>query len=121
MDGTTENTFVLVSVILNNGESNETSTISYSKSKLVQAVALVYECGEDLQTKAVCLDKGLDFDVGDVISADMGPLAGNRLFRGGEVSILLHEEKIIAEIDEGSDGKILRGLDCLTSVFHCVS
>lgn len=50
-----------------------------------QAVALVFECGEDRKTKAVCLDKGLDFDVGDVIAADLGPLAGNRLFRGGEV------------------------------------
>lgn len=48
-------------------------------------MALVFECGDGQKTKAVCLDKGLDFDVGDVITADLGPLADNRLFRGGEV------------------------------------
>lgn len=46
----------------------------------------MFEHGADRKTKAVCLDKGLDFDVGDVIGADLGPLSGNRLFRGGEVS-----------------------------------
>lgn len=51
-----------------------------------QAVALVYEHGEGYTTKAVCVDKGLDFLVGEMTSADCGPLADNRLFRGGEVN-----------------------------------
>lgn len=50
-----------------------------------QAVALVYEHGEGGPTRAVCVDKGLDFTIGEMSSGDLGPLANNRLFRGGEV------------------------------------
>lgn len=50
-----------------------------------QAVALVYEHGEGGPTRAVCVDKGLDFTIGEMSSGDLGPLTNNRLFRGGEV------------------------------------
>lgn len=50
-----------------------------------QAVALIYEHGEGGPTRAVCVDKGLDFTIGEMSSGDLGPLANNRLFRGGEV------------------------------------
>lgn len=50
-----------------------------------QAVALVYEHQEGQPSKAVCVDKGLDFTIGEMSSSDLGPLTNNRLFRGGEV------------------------------------
>ena len=31
------------------------------------------------------MDKGLEFTIGEMSSGDLGPLADNRLFRGGEV------------------------------------
>lgn len=51
----------------------------------LQSVVLVYEHGEGLQTKGVIVDKGLEFTIGEMSSVDLGPLANNRLFRGGEV------------------------------------
>lgn len=50
-------------------------------------MALVYEHAEGQATRAVCLDKGLAFTLGEMVfsDADIGPLANNRLFRGGDV------------------------------------
>lgn len=45
----------------------------------------MYEHGEGQMTRAVCVDKGLDFTIGEMSSGNLGVLANNRLFRGGEV------------------------------------
>lgn len=68
-------------------EDEQTVSSSYLHSLFVhrQAVALVYEHGEGGPTRAVCVDKGLDFTIGEMSSGDLGPLTDNRLFRGGEV------------------------------------
>lgn len=46
---------------------------------------MVYEHAEGQPTRAVCIDKGLDFTIGEMSGGDLGPLADNRLFRGGDV------------------------------------
>lgn len=46
----------------------------------------MYEHGEGQPTRAVCVDKGLDFTIGEMSGGDLGRLADNRLFRGGDVS-----------------------------------
>lgn len=50
-----------------------------------QSVALVYEHGEGRVTKAVAVDKGLEFTIGEMTNVGAGQLSNNRLFRGGEV------------------------------------
>lgn len=52
-----------------------------------QAVALVYEHEEGGPSRAVCVDKGLDFTIGEMSTGDLGPLSNNRLFRGGDVRL----------------------------------
>ncbi|CAM9325324.1 unnamed protein product [Chrysoparadoxa australica] len=49
----------------------------------MKSVALVIEV-TDAGTRAVCLDRGSPFTVGEMTGADIGPLRENRLYRGGE-------------------------------------
>eukprot|EP00612_Vaucheria_litorea_P003070 CAMPEP_0171469768 /NCGR_PEP_ID=MMETSP0945-20130129/11497_1 /TAXON_ID=109269 /ORGANISM="Vaucheria litorea, Strain CCMP2940" /LENGTH=228 /DNA_ID=CAMNT_0011999007 /DNA_START=184 /DNA_END=866 /DNA_ORIENTATION=+ len=48
-----------------------------------KSVALIYEYSNEA-TKAVVLDKGTPFTIGEMTSLNVGPLHENRLFRGGE-------------------------------------
>eukprot|EP00903_Cladosiphon_okamuranus_P009078 g8679.t1 len=78
-----------------------------------KAVALVYEHGEGGPTRAVCVDKGLDFTIGEMSSGDLGPLADNRLFRGGEeggeVAIMIHSHDIMGARPLGDTGLFVGG------------
>ncbi|CAM9229587.1 unnamed protein product, partial [Hapterophycus canaliculatus] len=78
-----------------------------------KAVALIYEHGEGGPTRAVCVDKGLDFTIGEMSSGDLGPLSNNRLFRGGEdggeVAIMIHSHDIEGARPLGDTGLFVGG------------
>lgn len=59
----------------------------------------MYEHGEGGPTRAVCVDKGLDFTIGEMSSGDLGPLSNNRLFRGGEVRVAVPTFNMRTEVD----------------------
>ncbi|CAM9300625.1 unnamed protein product [Sphacelaria rigidula] len=78
-----------------------------------QSVVLVYEHGEGLQTKGVIVDKGLEFTIGEMSSVDLGPLANNRLFRGGEdggsAAIMIHARRLPQARALGDSGLFVGG------------
>ncbi|CAM9832833.1 unnamed protein product, partial [Pylaiella littoralis] len=78
-----------------------------------KAVALVYEHGKGGETRAVCVDKGLDFTIGEMSSGDLGPLSNNRLFRGGEdggeVAIMIHAHDVEGARPLGDTGLFVGG------------
>lgn len=78
-----------------------------------KAVALVYEHGEGQPTRAVCVDKGLDFTIGEMSGGDLGRLADNRLFRGGDeggsVAIMVHSHDISGARPLGDTGLFVGG------------
>ncbi|CAM9128109.1 unnamed protein product [Laminaria digitata] len=78
-----------------------------------KAVALVYEHGEGQPTRAVCVDKGLDFTIGEMSGGDLGRLADNRLFRGGDeggsVAIMVHSHDISGARALGDTGLFVGG------------
>eukprot|EP00904_Undaria_pinnatifida_P001279 jgi/Undpi1/11151/HiC_scaffold_30.g13449.m1 len=78
-----------------------------------KAVALVYEHGEGQPTRAVCIDKGLDFTIGEMSGGDLGRLTDNRLFRGGDeggsVAIMVHSHDISGARALGDTGLFVGG------------
>ncbi|CAM9572221.1 unnamed protein product [Choristocarpus tenellus] len=78
-----------------------------------EAVGLVYEHGAGT-TKAVCLDRGTPFTIGEMANADFGPLTGNRLYRGGEdgqtVAVMIHPHFIAGAKPIGYTGLFVGGL-----------
>ncbi|CAB1117878.1 unnamed protein product [Ectocarpus sp. CCAP 1310/34] len=82
-------------------------------SMTFKAVALVYEHGEGGPSRAVCVDKGLDFTIGEMSTGDLGPLSNNRLFRGGddggEAAIMIHPHDIMGSRPLGDTGLFVGG------------
>jgi putative AlgH/UPF0301 family transcriptional regulator len=71
-----------------------------------KSVALVFEYSTEA-TKAVVIDKPSAFTIGEMTSMDMGPLAGNRLYRGGEdggsAVIMIHKRNLPGAQRIGTD------------------
>ncbi|CAM9894693.1 unnamed protein product, partial [Phaeothamnion confervicola] len=65
-------------------------------------------------SKAVCLDRGSPFEIGEMTSTDLGPLAKNRLYRGGEdggaTAFVLHPYQLEGAVPIGESGLYMGGL-----------
>jgi putative AlgH/UPF0301 family transcriptional regulator len=79
-----------------------------------KAAAVVIE-RSPAATKAVVLDRGSPFTIGEMTNMPMGILGSNRLFRGGEdgkqACILLHEYDLPGSQPIGDSGLMFGGLE----------
>jgi putative AlgH/UPF0301 family transcriptional regulator len=78
-----------------------------------KSVALVFEYNTEA-TKAVVIDKPSAFTIGEMTSMDMGALAGNRLYRGGEdggsAVIMIHKRNLPGAQRIGDSNLFVGGL-----------
>ncbi|CAM9125495.1 unnamed protein product [Discosporangium mesarthrocarpum] len=87
----------------------------------MQVVGLVYEHGRGT-AKAVCLDRGTPFTIGEMTNADFGPLSDNRLFRGGEdggsACIMIHPHDLEGSRPIGDTGLFAGGISAAQKAIH---
>ncbi|KAG5181565.1 hypothetical protein JKP88DRAFT_320900, partial [Tribonema minus] len=78
----------------------------------MKSVALVFEYSMEA-SKAVVLDRGSPFTIGEMTSLDMGPLANNRLYRGGEdggsAVVMIHMRGDLAGAQQIGDSDLFVG------------